>query len=58
MKECIIVILVNILIYLCFAFMIWDLNPANWETGCRVGCAFAMVCYSLFGIAAYHINKQ
>jgi hypothetical protein len=40
MKNCIIAILVNIFIYLCFAFIVWDLNPANWETAHRVVCIF------------------
>jgi hypothetical protein len=36
MKNCIIAILVNIFIYLCFAFIVWEFNPANWEEVCRV----------------------
>lgn len=57
MKNCIIVILVNIFIYLCFAFIVWDLNPANWETARRGVCIFLISGFTFCFSAVQAFDK-
>lgn len=42
MKNIVLAILGNILIFLLFAFAKWDINPINWGEDDRVLCAFIM----------------
>lgn len=51
------IILIPLLIYFCFAFMIWDLNPANWEIAHRVVCAFLMVSMTITFLVTEKFEK-
>ena len=52
-KQSIIVgIVAALLVYLCFAFVIWDFNPGNWTDEQRELCAVWMaisfiVCFAI-----------
>lgn len=41
------IILIPLLIHFCFAFIIWDLNPENWEIAHRAVCVFLMVSMTI-----------
>jgi hypothetical protein len=45
-KSVIAFIVVNALAFLAFAFITWDINPANWEAGVR---ALSVIIGSMLG---------
>ena len=45
-KSVIAFIVVNALTFLAFAFITWDINPANWEAGVR---ALSVIIGSMLG---------
>jgi hypothetical protein len=45
-KSVIAFIVVNAIVFLAFAFVTWEINPANWEVGTR---ALSVIIGPMFG---------
>lgn len=55
MKTCIKMLLMYIFVYLCISFIVWDLNPVNWESAGRVVYIFLTAGYTFcfLGVKAF-----
>jgi hypothetical protein len=56
-KICITSVIVCIVTFLLFAFAWWNINPAMWSDGGRIGCASAMAILIVICIMALCISE-
>lgn len=57
-KICITSVLACIVIFLLFAFAWWDINPAMWSDGGRIGCASAMAVSIFICILTFYMIEE
>ena len=57
-KICITSVIACIVIFLLFAFAWWDINPAMWSDGARIGCASAMAVLIFICIMGFCIIER
>jgi hypothetical protein len=44
MKKALPYLLASLIVYFCFSFILWELNPQLWERGIRLGFIFSSIC--------------
>lgn len=56
-KICITSVIACIVTFLLFAFAWWNINPAMWSDGGRIGCASAMAVLIFISIMTFSIKE-